>query len=60
MFQEHLFAVMRFMRERKLNKKTRTRVTVYNNLLWQAYRSSTVTHSVSAVFVYTHSIKQLL
>ena len=37
-FQEHLFAVMRFMQERKLNKKTQMRVIAYHNVLWQAYR----------------------
>jgi len=39
-FQENLFAVMRFMKERKLNKKTQSRVTVYHNVLWEAYRST--------------------
>ena len=39
-FQEHLFAVMRFMKERKLIKKTRARVIAYHNVLWQAYRSN--------------------
>jgi len=38
-FQEHLFAMMRFMQERKLNKRTQMRVITYHNVLWQAYRS---------------------
>jgi len=37
-FQEHLFAVMRFMKERKLNVKTQRRVATYHNVLWQAYK----------------------
>ena len=37
-FREHLCAVMRFMEERKLNKKTQMRVIAYHNVLWEAYR----------------------
>ena len=32
--------MMRFMKERKLDKKTRARVVSYHNVLWQAYRSN--------------------
>ena len=39
---------MRFMEERKLNKKTQMRVIAYHNVLWEAYRS--VSWSLTSLF----------